>query len=296
MNSLTDGRAGLERANHEGATAAGRLDALRAQLAAIDQVAVRGRHETLTAALAAAPVPERMISIEEIERASLEVARAGTNLRDLLSEIDRKQGALEHVRGAVARERLRDAEEALRIAEEEERSKEHEYEAWRLLREQMVAAEQAQASHLGQALAPDVGRRFSLLTGRRYQRVAMTAQLGTEGVLVAGEIRDVGRLSVGTREQLATLYRLSLAEHLQSALILDDQLVQSDLARIDWFRTLLREKARAFQIIVLTCRPLDYIGASALAPPGAPHGDSEDGLVRAINLEQALRPASAGWV
>ena len=76
------------------------------------------------------------------------------------------------------------------------------------------------------------------------------------------------RMSVGTREQLSTLYRLSLAEYLGTTVVLDDQLVQSDDTRMDWFRALLAEKARAFQIIVFTCRPEDYLEASAMVPKG----------------------------
>ena len=52
-------------------------------------------------------------------------------------------------------------------------------------------------------------------------------------------------ISVGTREQLSTLYRLSLAEYLGSTIVLDDQLVQSDGNRMDWFRALLTEKAHS---------------------------------------------------
>jgi hypothetical protein len=55
---------------------------------------------------------------------------------------------------------------------------------------------------------------------------------------------------VGTREQLSTLYRLSLAEYLGSTIVLDDQLVQYDENRMDWFRALLVEKARNFQTLV----------------------------------------------
>jgi hypothetical protein len=52
----------------------------------------------------------------------------------------------------------------------------------------------------------------------------------------------------GTREQLSTLYRLSLSEYLRTAIILDDQLVQSDDSRMDWFRALLTEKAQWFSL------------------------------------------------
>ena len=76
---------------------------------------------------------------------------------------------------------------------------------------------------------------------------------------------------MGTREQLSTLYRLSLAEYLQTVIVLDDQLVQSDDTRMDWFRALLTEKARSFQIVVVTCRPGDYLEAGELVPDGKGH-------------------------
>ncbi|MGA8441140.1 MAG: hypothetical protein WB762_31240 [Candidatus Sulfotelmatobacter sp.] len=153
----------------------------------------------------------------------------------------------------------------------------------------MKEADAAQASNLGQALAPAIAGRFQLLTQRRYESVKLTAQLGTEGVMVGGASRPASRLSVGTREQLSTLYRLSLAEYLQTTLVLDDQLVQSDDSRMDWFRALLNEKAHIFQIIVFTCRPGDYLAATSMVP-GAPriHEDTADGFVRAIDLGRAL--------
>jgi hypothetical protein len=95
---------------------------------------------------------------------------------------------------------------------------------------------------------------------------------------------------VGTREQLSALYRLALAEHLGSAIVLDDQVAQSDGIRMEWFRALLAEKARRFQIVVLTCRPEDYLDAGALVPAGAAfHADVDGGFVRAIDLGRALR-------
>jgi hypothetical protein len=86
------------------------------------------------------------------------------------------------------------------------------------------------------------------------------------------------------------LYRLSLAEYLQTAIVLDDQLVQSDDTRMDWFRTLLTEKAHSFQIVVLTCRPSAYLTMSALVPQGsAAHADTDSGFIRAVDLARAVR-------
>jgi hypothetical protein len=97
------------------------------------------------------------------------------------------------------------------------------------------------------------------------------------------------------------LYRLSMAEYLRTAVVLDDQLVQSDGTRMDWFRALLAEKARSFQIIVFTCRPDDYLEANAMVPAApskarglkgnAFHRDTDSGFVRAIDLGRAVRRA-----
>jgi hypothetical protein len=66
----------------------------------------------------------------------------------------------------------------------------------------------------------------------------------------------------------------------------DDQLVQSDESRMDWFRALLNEKAHIFQIVVFTA---DYLPATSLVSAGSSvHIDTDDGFVRAINLERAL--------
>jgi uncharacterized protein YhaN len=204
-------------------------------------------------------------------------------------EIQRAHGALEQVGGAVARERLRDATEAFEMAERHEREIEADYEAWKLLLEKMKEADAAQASNLGQALAPAISDRFQVLTERRYESVQLTSQLGTEGVVVGGAARSTSRLSVGTREQLSTLYRLALAEYLQSTIVLDDQLVQSDDGRMDWFRLLLMEKAQIFQIVVFTCRPSDYLAATSMVPEGLGiHVDTDKGFIRAIDLGRAL--------
>jgi uncharacterized protein YhaN len=153
----------------------------------------------------------------------------------------------------------------------------------------MKEADAAQASNLGQTLAPAIASRFQALTQRRYESVQLNAQLGTEGIVTGGAARPAARLSVGTREQLSTLYRLALAEYLQATVVLDDQLVQSDDSRMDWFRALLNEKAHIFQIVVFTCRPGDYLPAGAMVPEGKVfYHDTGDGFIKAIDLERAL--------
>jgi uncharacterized protein YhaN len=97
-----------------------------------------------------------------------------------------------------------------------------------------------------------------------------------------GGPRGVDVLSVGTREQLATLLRLAIAESIGSAIVLDDQLVQSDAARLGWFRAALRQAAAVVQVVVLTCRRDDYLD-----------GDGSTVAPACVDLGKAIRRAAS---
>jgi hypothetical protein len=281
----------LTTARTDHASAYGQLIELRKKRDAENLTAAETRLRQAKEQHAALPVPDRIVTEEEVSTARNAAASVKSDIEGIERDIQRAHGALEQVGGAVARERLRDATEAFELAERQERETEAEYEAWRLLLDQMKEADAAQASNLGQALVPAIAGRFQELTQRRYQSVQLTAQLGTEGVMAGGALRPTSLISVGTREQLSTLYRLSLAEYLSTTIVLDDQLVQSDDNRMDWFRGLLAEKAHSFQIVVFTCRPSDYLAATSMALAGSGfHTDTDNGFIRAIDLERALRP------
>ena len=274
----------------EHASHTGRLDELRRLRAGEDLAAAETLLRLASERHAAMAVPDQIVTDAEVSSARLAVIQATRTFEGNEREIQRTHGALEQVGGAVARERLRDAIEAFEAAERHEREIEADCEAWKLLLEQMKEADAAQASNLGQTLAPAIAGRFEALTERRYESVRLTAELGTDGVVVAGAVRSTDRISVGTREQLSTLYRLSLAEYLQTTVVLDDQLVQSDDRRMDWFRALLADKARSFQIVVFTCRPSDYLATGAMVAEGkVVHADTNDGFVRAIDLDRAVQ-------
>jgi len=274
----------------EHASQLGRLDELRRQRDSQDLAGAENRLREAAERHATVPVPERLVTDVEVTAARNAEASARADLERIVGEIHKTHGALEQVGGSVARERLRDAIEAFDLAERHEREIEAEYDAWLLLLEQMKEADAAQATNLGQMLAPAIAGRFEELTQKRYENVRLTAQLGTEGVVVGGAVRSMERMSVGTREQLSTLYRLSLAEYLKTTVVLDDQLVQSDDTRMDWFRALLVEQARHFQIIVFTCRPVDYVSQGAMVPPGTSTSqDTDAGFIRAIDLSRAIQ-------
>jgi hypothetical protein len=267
----------------------GRLAELRKLREAEDLSAAERDLREMSERHDALPAPERVVSLDEVTAARDALARTERSLETTNQEIHFTQGRLQQVGGAVARERLRDAIEAFELAERQDREIEADYEAWKLLLDQLKEAESAQSSNLGQALAPAIAGQFQALTKQRYQNVQLNPHLGTDGVFVAGAVRSTDLISVGTREQLSTLYRLCLGEYLRTAVVLDDQLVQSDDTRMEWFRGLLAEKARSFQIVVFTCRPGDYLAPGAMVEgEGLVQVDSDEGFVRAIDLGRVV--------
>jgi hypothetical protein len=273
------------------AQAEGRLAQLQAQLARIDEAALRADLERTQELLRALPVPEAAISAAELEAAQAELAARQKAVRELDAAFDQQRGALKHVGGAIARERAQQTQEALAAAKQRERDLELDYEAWRLLAQTLREAETAEGRHLGEALGEPVHRRFAALTGGRYGALALGRDLRAEGVEVAGALRELDRFSEGVQDQLATILRLAVAEHLGTALVLDDHLVQTDPARVAWFRELLLQVGQRAQIIILTCRPEDYLRDGEQPAAGQAVRDGEG--VRAIDLTRVIRRAGA---
>jgi chromosome segregation ATPase len=231
----------------------------------------------------------------DVEAARQKLSEEETILVELEAEVREEEGALKQVGGDVVRERLERANEALEEQQKRETELELDYAAWKLLGETLREAENDQASHLGQALVNPVSERFRKLTRGRYAELQLGPSLETQGIRAAGGIYGVETLSVGTRHQLSTLFRLAVAEQLESTVVLDDQLVQSDIQTMAYFRDLLKEKAGSIQIVVLTCRPEEYLEPADM--PGRGNGaerDSDDGRVRAIDLEQLVRSGRRG--
>jgi hypothetical protein len=156
----------------------GRLVELLRLRDAEDLAAAETQLRSATERHAALPVPERDVTKDEVNAAKKIEAGVRLELDAIERELQRAHGALEQVGGAVARERLRDATEAFELAQRQERDIEADYEAWKLLLDQMKQADAAQASNLGQALAPAIAGRFQVLTQRRYDPVQLSAQLG----------------------------------------------------------------------------------------------------------------------
>ena len=185
--------------------------------------------------------------------------KEATDQRDgVQAELQKAEGALQQVGGHAIQEKLDQADEAVQAIDRREHELDLDYGAWQLLRDTLQEAEAEDAVHLGKALVEPITKRMAQLTGGRYGNLLIGPKLETEGIELEGTQRDLEALSVGTREQLATVLRLTIADALGSTVVLDDQLVQSDASRMDWLRAFMVECADRFQILVFTCHPEEY--------------------------------------
>lgn len=246
--------------------------ALRGQLTAINRLALEQRLNQARSNPVFAPNDEPQVDLPAAKAA---VDRLQQLLDRCTNDLNHAKGQLHLIAGHVGTERLAQQQEAVNLAHAEVFERERaERAALRLLRE-IESAEEERATHLGRALSGPITEAFRGLTGGRYGAISLAPDLRTENVDANGAARTLEDISVGTREQLATLLRLAIAGYLQTAIVLDDQLVHSDSGRLAWFKGCLRDSARTHnhQVIVFTCRPADYLGTD----------DADDG-VTAVDL------------
>lgn len=269
-----------------------RLEELERSLARVDGSRLAEDVRAREKALADAPVPEQSVDADALEQARAVLAEAERATTEARERHLLFVGQLEASEGSVAIERHRDAREAHELALATEREVEVDFGAWKLLRDALRDAENAEGHHLGDVLAPKVAARMAELAKQteaptRYAGVRLDAHLRTEGVLAHGQTRDPKLLSVGTREQLALLLRLAVAEILKLPLVLDDHLTHTDPARSRWFRQTLRAAAHDTQIVVLTCHPDVYLD-DADRPKERAFQDRAAGLLRAIDATRVI--------
>ncbi len=273
---LEQARAAVHKGTHERDRIKGALETKRGQLEVLrenaEKVDMPGLRAAFGDAQAAAEIPGESggtrgepVTEERLAEARQAVRGAKAVLAEKSTDVDKLQGALEQVGGDVAVEREKTALEALLLAKERERELDLDYGAWRLLVDTLREAENEESTHLGRALVGPVSERFSELTEGRYGKIGLDPDLRTTGIEVAGDEREVGSLSEGLKEQLATIFRISVAQHLESMIVLDDHLTHTDPGRLGWFREVLRNSGEKIQILVFTCRPLDYLMEEELA-------------------------------
>jgi hypothetical protein len=279
------------RANAE--RARGELEASERQMLGMDVGEAAGELAKARQALAELhPVAE--VTREQLGHAELALEDRDNVLKACEGSLNEVRGKLELVAGHVGLERIDEEQEAVQRAREHFEEQELNYQASKHLLESLEAAETKRSSHLGRCLAAPVTERFLALTGDLYAHVNLDPDLRLEGFVAAGGERSVEELSVGTREQLATIVRLAIAAQLKTAVLLDDQLVHSDSGRLAWFRKQVRNSVRDHdhQVIVMTCRLSDYaVDDEILGHEGEPSTNAPP-LTR-INILDVVRRVRA---
>jgi len=238
--------------------------ATRRELAAGEDLqAAQAVFAELQSRLEALPRPETDVTDAQRTEGDA-LVKAATDQRDgVQAELQKAEGALQQVGGHAVQEKLDQADEAVQAIDRREHELDLDYGAWQLLRDTLQKAEAEDAVHPGKALVDPITKRMAQLTGGRYGNLLIGPKLETEGIELGGTQRDLEALSVGTREQLATVLRLTIADALGSTVVLDDQLVQSDASRMNWLRAFMIECADRFQILVFTCHPEEYRSGKA---------------------------------
>ena len=274
-DQLVEAKANVERTTVAVSAAAATLAEASNQVAstdgalnAIDTVGVEAR---LQGALSHPAFAEPDVPGPDVTSALEGHETATKRLHDCEGRVNAAKGQLRLVGGHAVAERLARQEEIVAFARQEYEEKELTERAALHLLNEVRAAEAEATSNLGRTLAGPVTEMLKQLTGGRYGAIDFATDLTAGGVSAAGASRELECLSVGTKEQIATLVRLAIAAQLQTALVLDDQLVHSDTERLRWFRDRLCASAhdRQHQIVVITCRPGDYLppeGADATYP------------------------------
>lgn len=236
----------LEQARSDRAKANAEFAAVEDELRLADAEAIRERVQ----------IADRQLKAEEADQADFT-----RRLRDLEVEL-RALGA------DAAGEQLHEVRDQRLQVETTLTRLRREANAWKLLESELGAASQS----LRERWAGPVRERLMPLLSRLLPRalpVVDQDSLSLTHLHRDGRDEPFGHLSFGTREQLSVLVRLAFARLLAEregeapCLLLDDALVHTDEGRLDSMKTLLERAGSEVQIILLTCRPRDYLGLNA---------------------------------
>lgn len=228
------------------------------------------------------------VSNDQLERSRNQQAQAVAHQRRVNTSLHEARGNLKSSGGDVLREKLELARAELMRIETEAAELELEYDAMYSLQETLQHASQKHSAHLGKSLAQPLSAQFAALTNHRYANLQIGNSLDLKTITAGASERTPDSMSVGTRHQLATLIRLLLAAQLQTTVVLDDQLVHSDAERLRWFRDLLRRSVvdSPHQVIIFTCRPLDYVAEHEFVEAGRSRQDSLQHRVNIVDLSE----------
>ena len=140
--------------------------------------------------------------------------------------------------------------------------------AWRMLKEELMSQEQ----QLRLTWALPVRKRLLPLLSRVLpgaDPIVDPDALTLSHLQRAAIDEPFEALSLGTREQVAILVRIALAQLVAAregeapCLVLDDALVYADEGRLAAMLGVLARAAAELQILILTCRPHDFLGLEA---------------------------------
>jgi CheY-like chemotaxis protein len=135
--------------------------------------------------------------------------------------------------------------------DEVDAAKNHEadHKAWTLLLDQMKQAESS--SDLRQALTPAIVSQFQTLTQGRYDAVPLSAQLGTEGVVIGGAAkpRPPTAINGGSRSALVIENDSSLLTVIKQFLKHEGYVVRSARDRVEGLR--LYSHCRPFDVVLI---------------------------------------------
>jgi len=277
----------LRAAREHAAASTARADEAASSLGGITRDDAATALVAAEAAAAGITAPPPDLDAEAASRVAEHIEAIEQQIREVDGKIHKADGNLEQIGGSAARRRADEKQAELVAAKQNEADVQRDYDGWQLLRDTLRTVETEQGAHLGNALGGAVEQRLRRLTAGRYGRLDLDRDLRAQGLRIAGSPRALDVLSAGLKEQLATLVRLAIAEHLDASVVLDDHLAQTDPDRVEFFRSLLRELASRVQMVVLTCRPLDYLEAAEL-PVDTGARDAGD-WVRAVDLAQVIR-------
>jgi len=194
-----------------------------------------------------------------------------TDIHGEVEKLEKQRNDLKgELRGAGSQGLAENQEELERKVQEAERayrSMEREAKAvWKAaeaLEEAASEARQAYLQPLVRHLNPYLGRVFT------DAEPVLDDTLELEGLRRGDHVEEFCQLSVGAREQVAVLTRLAFADLLAEEggeappVILDDPLVYADEYRFDAMKHLLARSAQKHQVVILTCRPRDYLSLGA---------------------------------
>lgn len=208
---------------------------------------------------------------QDMERLERSLAAHAQQVQQRVLRMASLKAALEEVGAQGLEEACAQTELELTSAQRRAHEMAQRSQALALLLERLKAKRAAALRRLQAPLEAHMQHYLQLLLpgGRVELDAQLVPQLVSSAQTDAAARRVVGhvaQLSYGTQEQLGIISRLAYADLLRDSgqptlLILDDALVHSDAQRLGQMKRVLFDAATRHQILLLTCKPQDWLDA-----------------------------------